>query len=264
MRQDVPSEAERLGWMDAVRLNLRKINQLIREAWAKGQAAAVSGRGPKSASYAWSERIARDYFPDIEPQHVTRIAKGEARLYWDAEKREVAIVPTNVTEKEDDTMKPCIRLFLERADGHQSKAEIEGSPVTSDMLDSAEDLLHTLTTGERPIITNLYDVVAKAFGTTREDAKLRIATATYGKQGKPITARDQDRIAEGDLACALSDPQTPHQIRIQLPIIRDAIAALQSLDDLGEEGNRRAEESLHTLEKRYEVLQERLKDTKQQ
>ena len=29
--------------------------------------------------------------------------------------------------------------------------------VTSAMIDSAEDLLHTLTTGERPLLKNLYD-----------------------------------------------------------------------------------------------------------
>jgi hypothetical protein len=77
-------------------------------------------------------------------------------------------------------VKPRIHLLVERPDGRRSEAEIEGPPITSDMLDSAEDLLHTLTTGERPIIKNLYDIVARAFGTTREDAKKRITAATYG------------------------------------------------------------------------------------
>jgi len=77
-------------------------------------------------------------------------------------------------------VKPRIALVLVRTDGHRSDAEIEGAPVTSDMIDSAEDLLHTLTTGERPVIKNLYDLVAKAFGTTREDAKERITAAAYG------------------------------------------------------------------------------------
>jgi hypothetical protein len=76
--------------------------------------------------------------------------------------------------------KTRIYLVVERPDGHRSDAEIEGAPVTSDMLDSAEDLLHTLTTGERPITKNLYDLVARAFGTTREDAKERITAAAYG------------------------------------------------------------------------------------
>ena len=77
-------------------------------------------------------------------------------------------------------MRPRIRLVLERPDGHCSEAEIEGAPVTSAMLDSAEDLLHTLTTGERPILKNLYDLVARAFGTSREDAKERITAAAHG------------------------------------------------------------------------------------
>lgn len=77
-----------------MRLNLRKINQLIREAWNKGQAAAVSGRGGKSACYAWSNRVARDYFPDIRSQDVVRIAQGQARLHWDVAKREIMIIST--------------------------------------------------------------------------------------------------------------------------------------------------------------------------
>jgi len=48
------------------------------------------------------------------------------------------------------------------------------------MIDSAEDLLHTLTTGDRPVLKSLYALVAKAFGTTREDAKERLTAAAYG------------------------------------------------------------------------------------
>ena len=83
-----------------MRLNLRKINQLIREAWNKGQAAAVSGRGGKSACYSWSDQVARDYFPDIASEAVTRIARGQARLHWDDEKREIVIVPVAATVDE--------------------------------------------------------------------------------------------------------------------------------------------------------------------
>ncbi len=83
-----------------MRLNLRKINQLIREAWTKGQTAALRGAG-KSSCYAWSDQAARDFFPDIRPEDVTRIAKGQARLHWDAEKREVVVVPTTAGESEE-------------------------------------------------------------------------------------------------------------------------------------------------------------------
>ena len=89
-------------------------------------------------------------------------------------------------------MKPRIHLVIERADGRRSEIET-GAQVTSDMLDSAEDLLHTLTTGERPIIKNLYDLCAQAFGTTREDAKLRLVASMYGAKalgpGK-VTSRE--------------------------------------------------------------------------
>lgn len=79
-----------------MRINLRKIDQLIREAWRKGQAAAASGRGGKSACYSWSDQVARDFFPDIGHEDVTRVAKGQARLHWDDEKREITIVSTVV------------------------------------------------------------------------------------------------------------------------------------------------------------------------
>lgn len=60
-------------------------------------------------------------------------------------------------------MKPRIYLVVERSDGRKSTAEIEGDPITGPMIEAAEDLLHTLTTGERPVMQNLYDVCAKAF-----------------------------------------------------------------------------------------------------
>lgn len=77
---------------------------------------------------------------------------------------------------------PQIRLVVERPDGRRSSIDVVGDSVTKDMLDSAEDLLHTVTTGERPIIKNLYELVAQAFGTTRDDAKERIIGAAYGKK----------------------------------------------------------------------------------
>lgn len=79
-------------------------------------------------------------------------------------------------------MKQRIYLVVERADGRQSTAEIHGDPVTEPMLEAAEDLLETLTTGERPPIKGLYDLCATAFGTTRENAKKRLLAAMYGKK----------------------------------------------------------------------------------
>jgi hypothetical protein len=82
------------------------------------------------------------------------------------------------------TMKPRIHLILNRPSGHGSNVEIDGDPVTQPMLDAAEDLITTLLTGERPVMKDLYDVCARAFDTTREDAKKRLAAAMYGGVGK--------------------------------------------------------------------------------
>ncbi len=84
-------------------------------------------------------------------------------------------------------MKPRIHLVLERSTGRCSNIEIGGDPVTAEMLDAAEDLLETLTTGERPPPRGLYELCAQAFGTTREDAKKRLLAAIYSKRGKAIS-----------------------------------------------------------------------------
>lgn len=81
-------------------------------------------------------------------------------------------------------MKPRIHLIVERTDGRGSNMEIEisGESVTADMLDVADDLLHTLTTGERPVLKGFYELCANAFGTTRDDAKKRLLGALYGRK----------------------------------------------------------------------------------
>lgn len=78
-------------------------------------------------------------------------------------------------------MTPLIHLIVTRPDGHCSNIKIDGDPVTPTMLEAAEDLLHTLTCGERALPKDLYDACARAFGTTRDDAKERLLAALYGK-----------------------------------------------------------------------------------
>lgn len=78
---------------------------------------------------------------------------------------------------------PRIQIVLMRVDGRVSSAKIAGDHITVDMLDVAEDLLHTLTTGQRPPIKGLYELCATAFGTTRQDAKKRLIGASYGQKG---------------------------------------------------------------------------------
>jgi len=100
-------------------------------------------------------------------------------------------------------MKTHIHLIVERPDGHRSVAEIIATPVTSAMLEAAEDLLHTLTTGERPPPKGLYELCALAFGTTRQDAKKRLLGAAYGKHGSVSASGSQPR---RDLRSAVKNP----------------------------------------------------------
>jgi len=80
-------------------------------------------------------------------------------------------------------MTPRIHLVVERTDGSRSELEVVAQ-VTADMLAVAEDLLVTRTTGNRPPLKGFYALCAKAFGTTREDAKERIIAAAYGMDAK--------------------------------------------------------------------------------
>jgi hypothetical protein len=86
-------------------------------------------------------------------------------------------------------MKPQIRLVLVRPnsppDSPPASVQIGGNRVTPAILEAAEDLLHTLNTGERKLLKDLYEVVARAFDTTRDDARGRILLATYGGKGDP-------------------------------------------------------------------------------
>ena len=81
-------------------------------------------------------------------------------------------------------MKPRIYLAVQRASGHCSEVDTGDRDVSPEMLDSAEDLLHTVATGERSLPAGLYDLCASAFGTDREDAKKRLLGAMYGKRGE--------------------------------------------------------------------------------
>jgi hypothetical protein len=86
-------------------------------------------------------------------------------------------------------MKPHIHLVITRPDGRRSDIKISGDLVTADMLAVGEDLLTTLTTGERPPLEGLYDLCANAFGTTREDAKERLLAAYYGMNKKTFNKK---------------------------------------------------------------------------
>lgn len=85
-----------------------------------------------------------------------------------------------------------IHLVVERTDGSRSEREAVAQ-VTEDMLAVAEDLLVTLTTGERPPLKGLYDLCARAFSTSRDDAKERILAASYGMPEAKIEAKSESR-----------------------------------------------------------------------
>ena len=57
------------------------------------------------------------------------------------------------------------------------------------MLESAEDLLQTLTTGERPPPKGMYELCAAAFGVARDEAKQRLMAAAYGADKKRFDER---------------------------------------------------------------------------
>lgn len=89
-------------------------------------------------------------------------------------------------------MKPRIYLVVEREDGRCSEIE-NGASITPAMMNAAEDLLETLTTGERPPLKGLYDLCAKAFNTSRDDAKERIVAAMYGMSETKIQTQAESR-----------------------------------------------------------------------
>lgn len=85
-----------------------------------------------------------------------------------------------------------IHLVVERADGTRSEREVVAQ-VTEDMSAVAEDLLVTLTTGQRPPLKGLYELCARAFSTSRDDAKERILAASYGMSEAKIEAKAESR-----------------------------------------------------------------------
>jgi hypothetical protein len=89
-----------------------------------------------------------------------------------------------------------IHLSLTRPNGHRSTIEVSGEAVTPAMLDAAEDLITTLTSGERALPKELYDVCARAFGTTREDAKGRICAAMYGAKKPAVPTAEAASAAD--------------------------------------------------------------------
>lgn len=91
-------------------------------------------------------------------------------------------------------MVPRISLVVQRPDGSRTIHVVRGHAVRPKLWEAAEDLVQTIATGERPPLRGLYDLCARAFGTTRDDAKRRIVGAGYGATfGEPSLERFADR-----------------------------------------------------------------------
>jgi len=75
----------------------------------------------------------------------------------------------------------------------------------------------------------------------------------------PPSMIDQRRLRDGAKALEVSarEPATADDVESQLEVVSAGIAALQSLDDLGEEANARAERDQQELWKRYDILKKR-------
>lgn len=75
-----------------------------------------------------------------------------------------------------------------------------------------------------------------------------------------VSAVDQRRLRDGARALALPEPKTREEIDAALVVISDGILAMQSLDDLGEEANKKAHADLAELFRREERLKAQLKE----
>jgi len=73
---------------------------------------------------------------------------------------------------------------------------------------------------------------------------------------------DLRRLHDGAVALSASNtmPRTRVEAEVLLEQISNGIRAMQSLDDLGEDGNRRAMRDLNDLSRRYEALKKKLKE----
>jgi hypothetical protein len=144
--------------------------------------------------YRWVEEgLARCETEERRTKELDVAGKVERRLLTNVmlilDGRDPSIMPEGEVSVTQHWMKRArIHLSLQGADGRRSEIT-ETFNVTSAMLESADDLLHTLTTGERPPIKGFYELCATAFGLSREEVKERILAAAYGADKKAFDER---------------------------------------------------------------------------
>ena len=101
-----------------------------------------------------------------------------------------AVPEGQVSETQNWMKRARIQLSLQQPDGRRSEITSTYN-VTPVMLQAAEDLLETLTTGERPLARGLYDLCSIAFGMPRDEIKNRLTAAAYGTGKDAFDARKQ-------------------------------------------------------------------------
>ena len=99
-----------------------------------------------------------------------------------------AVPESEVTQTQSRMKRARIHLSLQQPDGRRSEITSTHN-VTPVMLEAAEDLLQTLTTGERPPPKGLYELCTSAFGLPREEVKARLMAAAYGADKKRFDER---------------------------------------------------------------------------
>lgn len=87
---------------------------------------------------------------------------------------------------------------------------------------------------------------------------MMMTTPPLQMRAKPLV-RNYFRLKKGAAALALPEPTTVEAMRERLPVLHEAICAMQSLDDLGSDGaNRQAHADEEELRRRYRALEQRL------
>jgi chromosome segregation ATPase len=104
------------------------------------------------------------------------------------------------------------------------------------------------------------EMLSEERGKPEHLARLPQLQAVLTKQSHMSTTIDQRRLHDGTAALAVADeaPRSRAEAQTRLDQLSDAIAALQSLDDLGEDGNRQAAEDLKKLWQRYHFLERKI------
>ena len=121
----------------------------------------------------------------------------------------------NVKQQPDDqqgarrTVKPHIQLIMKWPDGRCTDVQIDGDVVTPAMFDAAEDLAHTLTTGDRVLPKDLYTLVALAFNTTVTDTKCRITGTAYGRREDTNRATTREQLSTSSKQAAPCEGYVP-------------------------------------------------------